>query len=991
MVSMPALTGPRSPRTCQLLAAAAAVVALGGSLAAQTPRVGAYTIHHDDEKPIDPSPGYASAREAVRTWNAGNSGVFSDPSNWSGGVPIQNDDLFFGGSGTQAYVAANDLPTLFGGVLGNSTSSGLVTWMGGLNGLRLRLDTGRYAIAGGTWNLSDPTSVTAGSATTNTLMSLTVANTAAQSASLAVSNAAILNLRNGFVGNGGAGTLTVEGGSVVNAPTTTTPGTGGRFGINNSSGAIAFSGGSTLNAWLLEIGRNAGGSGSVSFAGANTNANVNQVAMARDGAGGTHLTVADAATLNVAFRLSPGTNTIDTGGNLFARYGDGSGAAAISVSGGGRILQRGNAYLAAAVAANGQPVGSVASLSISGADSLYDVQTTPGPFVIQGVTLQRYGGQFILAAGAPGDPATATLSVSDGGTLRAQEFFAAGAVDDVATITVGGAGARLEVRELLAAGGGANQPGGTANLTVNAGGTLAVGDLNLGQDGLDAAGGRATLLVSGADARLVASDDDGDLSNGVVSVGVESGTAGTLRLRAGGNASVAGATFLGVLAGAAGTFDVADPGSLYAGRSLVVGGGIGLTGGSGTISLSSGGEARFNLVVLGAAEQSSATASIVGGTLRSISGPGGSGDLLIADAVESSATLEIAAGGLVSVAGNAFVAAAAASDADVLVDTGGTFRVGRNLQVGSGAGRVAVASGGSLEVADALRVTAGGTLAVAGVTTADTLVVHGSASTSGTGFVRVGESPASTPGIHVATTLSGGGTLSLAAGHVVHVRRGGAIAPDGELTVVGDVVFASTLANEPAATLRIDLESAGTFDTLTLAGGGVATLAGRLVPNLVDDFFPAPGDSFAVLSAASLVGTFDNAGGASGFTRTDDGRAGFRIRYTLTQVLLDAFTLVGDVNLDGVVNNQDISPFVATLTNPVPPTGAVAFAADVDGNGVVNNQDISPFVALLTGGRGMAELSGDPDFAPLAAAVPEPAGLAVLATLGVLLARRRRT
>jgi hypothetical protein len=100
--------------------------------------------------------------------------------------------------------------------------------------------------------------------------------------------------------------------------------------------------------------------------------------------------------------------------------------------------------------------------------------------------------------------------------------------------------------------------------------------------------------------------------------------------------------------------------------------------------------------------------------------------------------------------------------------------------------------------------------------------------------------------------------------------------------------------------------------------------------------------------------------------------------------------LLGDIDEDGVVNNQDIAPFVAGLTGGTLSPSA-AFNADVNQDGVLNNQDIAPFVALLTGGgsRPLADLAGDPEFAPLVALVPEPASLSFLA-VGALALRRRR-
>ncbi|MEW6250696.1 MAG: S8 family serine peptidase [Planctomycetota bacterium] len=61
---------------------------------------------------------------------------------------------------------------------------------------------------------------------------------------------------------------------------------------------------------------------------------------------------------------------------------------------------------------------------------------------------------------------------------------------------------------------------------------------------------------------------------------------------------------------------------------------------------------------------------------------------------------------------------------------------------------------------------------------------------------------------------------------------------------------------------------------------------------------------------------------------------------------------LGDMNCDGVVNFDDINPFVLALTDPA--GYAVAYPncnimnGDINGDGVVNFDDINPFVAILT-------------------------------------------
>ena len=54
-------------------------------------------------------------------------------------------------------------------------------------------------------------------------------------------------------------------------------------------------------------------------------------------------------------------------------------------------------------------------------------------------------------------------------------------------------------------------------------------------------------------------------------------------------------------------------------------------------------------------------------------------------------------------------------------------------------------------------------------------------------------------------------------------------------------------------------------------------------------------------------------------------------------------TLLGDVNLDGVVNFSDIAPFIAVLSN-----GGSQAEADIDQNGIVNFSDIAPFIGILS-------------------------------------------
>lgn len=90
--------------------------------------------------------------------------------------------------------------------------------------------------------------------------------------------------------------------------------------------------------------------------------------------------------------------------------------------------------------------------------------------------------------------------------------------------------------------------------------------------------------------------------------------------------------------------------------------------------------------------------------------------------------------------------------------------------------------------------------------------------------------------------------------------------------------------------------------------------------------------------------------------------------------------LLGDINLDGVVDGLDIDPFVTLLTS-----GGFQAQGDLNSDGVVDGLDIDPFVSVLTGANvSQAQLT------TLAAAVPEPSSLLLLGISGLAVLRRRR-
>ena len=91
--------------------------------------------------------------------------------------------------------------------------------------------------------------------------------------------------------------------------------------------------------------------------------------------------------------------------------------------------------------------------------------------------------------------------------------------------------------------------------------------------------------------------------------------------------------------------------------------------------------------------------------------------------------------------------------------------------------------------------------------------------------------------------------------------------------------------------------------------------------------------------------------------------------------------LIGDANLDGLVNALDIGRFVPCLIQIVG-CGVPIQWIDINGDGVVNALDISGFVACLVNGACAGEAGGS--------AVPEPAGLALIGMAVLMGVWRRR-
>lgn len=155
--------------------------------------------------------------------------------------------------------------------------------------------------------------------------------------------------------------------------------------------------------------------------------------------------------------------------------------------------------------------------------------------------------------------------------------------------------------------------------------------------------------------------------------------------------------------------------------------------------------------------------------------------------------------------------------------------------------------------------------------------------------------------------------------------------PTGILELGGDYTQASF------ASLEIDLggTQAGEFDQLLVDGN--AALSGTLDVSLIDGFDGANGQSIDIITANSVTGTFDNVIAPADMN--------VQVNYSASVVSLqvtDDF-LLGDVNLDGVVDFLDIAPFINVLSQAI-----VQDEADTTQDGVVNFLDIFPFITILS-------------------------------------------
>ena len=220
-------------------------------------------------------------------------------------------------------------------------------------------------------------------------------------------------------------------------------------------------------------------------------------------------------------------------------------------------------------------------------------------------------------------------------------------------------------------------------------------------------------------------------------------------------------------------------------------------------------------------------------------------------------------------------------------------------------------------------------------------------------------------------TNSGGGTVQ--------------VLPRGNALFLANLTFTSASALVMAAGVN------DTTDTSAhLAVDGIATLGGNFTVNLDGTFTPTLGQSFTLISAASVSGTF----ATTTLPTIPGGTLEFDIIYHPTSVEMivgpdlgghGTPPLAGDFNGDGIVDASDYTVWRDSLGQ----TGT-GLPADADKNGVVDGADYGVWQAnfgSFAGGSG----AGAGSRGSALGGAPEPStGMLAIIACGLICWRRKR-
>ncbi len=539
-------------------------------------------------------------------------------------------------------------------------------------------------------------------------------------------------------GNGDNGTLTFNGGSmqagfVKLGTTNTLAGT-----VYTGAGILSLGTGGLVSAFgttsaSIVLGQGQGGSGTVAITGG-TLLSAGQFLIGSQSAASGIVTIGPSGTLSTHglsdANAAGSSGTIVVNGGTLSDAGNMNiglnGAGFLTISAGGTVVVN-------------QGSGPAVNIGVLGPGS--------GSVLVTGsLSALTVTGQFIV-----GDQGTGSLDVANGGLVDASTSL----------FDIG------------------NQGGGTGVASVEGGGTLLTGNLNIANIATGVTQGRLTIGASG-----IVSTSTVTIGSGGTAIVVGASGAAAVLTSSGGIVIGQSGTGAGLSVGQFGT--IADNGGLTIGQGTGNSGTVVVNGGSiggGGISIGNGGTGFLTISAGGIANAGTATIAIG-------SQSGGSGTVGISG---GNARLS---GGVLNVA----MVGTAIATGLLNIGSGGTVSVG-SVNIGNG-GTIAL-SGGLLDPPASISVNAGGT--IVGFGTLDGDLINGGLVIASGGL------------LDIVGSIAGSGGLSIAAGATLEL--------DGSVAVTETVAFTPTSTSVPGGVLQLGTVGfAGTIasffqgDSLILTG-----------------------------------------------------------------------------------------------------------------------------------------------------------------------------